>query len=252
MLSAASARTSTRSRERGLSIVELLVGVAVGLFLVAGAVTLFVSNLGNSRQMLLEARVNQDLRAAADLIARDLRRAAYWGNSLAGTVASGSGSTTTPNPYRAITTTGSSVEYNLSRDAAGADNNTLDNNEQFGFQRAVQSGMGVVQMKLGADNWQTVTDPQTIDVTALAVTPTVTAVDIRDSCSRTCCTAADVAAGTAGCAAVTLSSGTCPVITVRQYLLVVTANATGIPQVSRTLRTRVRARNDEYAGVCPS
>ena len=65
-------------RQRGLSIVELLIASALRLFLVGGAITLFIGNLTNSRQMLLDARINQDLRAAADLIARDLRRAGYW------------------------------------------------------------------------------------------------------------------------------------------------------------------------------
>lgn len=243
--------TSKRLSQRGLSIVELLVGAAVGLFLVAGAVTLFVTNLGNSRQLLLEARVNQDLRAAADLITRDLRRAAYWGNALSGTVTTGAGSATTPNPYRTITSGAGIVEYSFSRDAAGAEDNTLENDEQFGFQRVVQGGVGVVQLKLGAGNWQTVTDPQTINVTALNLTAAETAVDVRDACARACCSDADVAAGT--CAVANIAAGaTCPALRVRQYLLVLQANATGSPLVTRTLQTRVRPRNDEYSGVCPA
>lgn len=250
MLSTSLERPGRSRSQVGLSIVELLVGVAVGLFLVAGAVTLFVSNLGNSRQLLLEARVNQDLRAAADLITRDLRRAAYWGNALSGTVASGSTSTTTPNPYRAISFGTGLVEYAFSRDAAGAEDNTLENDEQFGFRRTVQGGVGVIQLKLGADNWQTITDPQTIDVTDMNVTPTETTVDVRDACARACCSDADVAAGT--CAVATIAAGaTCPSIRVRQYQLVLTANATGNAAVARTLQTRVRPRNDEYNGVCP-
>ena len=67
--------------QRGLSIVELLIGLAIGLFIVGGAIKLFVDNLTNNRRLLLETRVNQDLRAAADLIARDLRRAGYWRNA---------------------------------------------------------------------------------------------------------------------------------------------------------------------------
>ena len=72
-----SLRATRVAGQRGLSIVELMVGIAVGMFLVAGAVTMFVGNLTSSRQLLVEARVNQDLRATVDLISRDLRRAGY-------------------------------------------------------------------------------------------------------------------------------------------------------------------------------
>jgi prepilin peptidase dependent protein B len=62
----------------GLSIIELMVGVAIGMFIIGGAIKLFVDMFGNNRRLLIEARVNQDLRAAADIIARDVRRAGYW------------------------------------------------------------------------------------------------------------------------------------------------------------------------------
>jgi prepilin peptidase dependent protein B len=241
--------STTVRRQRGLSIVELLVGVALGLFLVAGAVTMFVTNLGSSRQLLSEARVNQDLRAAADLITRDLRRAGYWENSLTGTVATGAGSTTVANQYRTITTGSEIVEYTFARDT----NDTVETNENFGFRRQVVNGVGVIQMKLGATNWtnpQTVTDPQTMDVTAMTVAPNVVDVSARDACAITCCSDADVTAGT--CATRNIAAGaSCPIVRVRQYTLTIAATAIGNNRVTRTLQTRLRPRNDELAGVCP-
>ena len=38
--------------QRGLSIIELMVGVAVGLFVAGGAAKLFVDNLSNNRRVL--------------------------------------------------------------------------------------------------------------------------------------------------------------------------------------------------------
>jgi type IV pilus assembly protein PilW len=252
MLKHSVGRTPRAQRQRGLSIVELLVGVAVGLFLVAGATTLFVTNLGNSRQLLLEARINQDLRATTDLITRDLRRAGYWNNALCGTVVAGTTAScpVVTNPYRAITPGTGIVEYGLSQENEAAEDNNLGNNEQFGYQRVVQNGVGVVQMKLGAGNWQTVTDPTAMDVTAFTVTPTETNVDVRTACAVACCSDADVTAGT--CATRNIAAGaSCPTIRVRQYAVALTANAIGNARVTRTLQTRVRPRNDEYAGVCP-
>jgi prepilin peptidase dependent protein B len=236
----------SRRPMHGMSMVELLVGVALGLFVVAGVAALFVSHLTSGRTLLLEARVNQDLRAAADLVARDLRRAGYWGNALQGTVATGVA--TTPNPYRAVTdnTGANRIEYNFSRDVA--ENNTLDNNEQFGF----WLDEGAVKFKTnGTPTWQFVTDPNIVTVTAFTITPTESLIDARESCERTCCSDADVVAGT--CATANISAGqSCPTVTLRQYRIRLSGNATSDARVARSLETRARVRNEEFNGVCPT
>lgn len=252
MLMTFARRPRLAAAQRGLSIVELMIGIALGLFLVAGAVTLFVSHLGNSRRMLQEARVNQDLRAAADLISRDLRRAGYWENAMAGTVITAPATTATANPYRIVTDNAgaSTIEYNFSRDV-GADNNAVDNNECFGFRL---SG-GVIEMKTACTpTWQALTDSGTITVSALTLTPSETPIDARDSCARACCSDADVAAGVpATCVVANITAGArCPEVNVRRYQLSLTANATTDATVRRTLQTSVRVRNDEMSGICPT
>lgn len=83
---------------RGLSLVELMVGIAVGLMVVAGASFVAVNQIGDNRRLTLETQVQQDLRAAADLIVRDLRRTGYWGNSQQG-LWQGSNPAAASNPY---------------------------------------------------------------------------------------------------------------------------------------------------------
>jgi prepilin peptidase dependent protein B len=241
MLSSHSARRAIR---RGLSIIEMMVGIVVGLFLVAGATTVFVTHLGNSRQMLVEARVNQDLRAAADLMSRDLRRAGYWENAVSGTIAAGAAAAPASNPYATITPTGSSqIEYLFARNA----DNTPDNNEAFGFRRGVDAttGRGVIQMKTdNTPTWQTVTDPTVIDVGAsgVAITTTTTVVQVGGACAKACPPPAG-------------ATWTCPnppTLTLRQYDITLTATAVADPRVIRSLQTRARVRNDQPAGVCPA
>jgi prepilin peptidase dependent protein B len=233
-----------RIRPRGLSIVEMMVGIVVGLFLVAGATTVFVTHLGNSRQMLVEARVNQDLRAAADLMSRDLRRAGYWENAVSGTIAAGASGVTVLNPYIAITPTGTSqIEYLFARNA----DNTPDNNEAFGFRRFVDvaTGRGVIQMKTdNTPTWQTVTDPAVIDVGASGVniTTTTTVVQVGGACAKAC--PPPVGA--------TWACPNPPTLTLRQYDITLTAAAVADARVIRTLQTRARVRNDQPAGVCPA
>ena len=66
------------ARDRGVSMVEMMVGVAIALVVVAGGLALLANFTGENRRLLLETRLNQDLRAAMDVVVRDLRRAGYW------------------------------------------------------------------------------------------------------------------------------------------------------------------------------
>jgi prepilin peptidase dependent protein B len=240
--------TLSRCRGRGLSMVELMVGIAVGLFVVAGGIALFVSHLGGSRNMLLEARLNQDLRAAADLVARDIRRAGYWGDALSGTFASGSLSTTPVNPYRQVAASQatSTIEYQYSRDTT--ENGTVDNNEQFGF----KLNGATLQFKTnGAPTWQSVTDPNIVVVTSFAIAASDVPVDVRDACARSCCSTTDVTAGT--CATANIASGQeCPRINVRTYQIRIDGQAAADSRIKRRLETRARVRNDRFSGVCPA
>lgn len=235
-------RLKSRRSSRGMSIIELLIGVAIGLFILAGASTMFVGNVTNSRRLLLEARLNQDLRATMDLVTRDLRRGGYWGNSLSSTLATGSASTTVANPYSAVTRTGSTqIDYTYSRDADDATDelkNALDTDtEQFGFK--LNTDTQAIQMYLG-DSWQTLTNTDILKIPAdgFAITPTETSIDIRTSCSKTCTD--------------TLLAPTCPRIQVRTYNIVLKGISKTDATVSRTLRSQVRVRNDAILGSCPA
>ena len=66
---------------RGISIVELMVGITISLFILAGASLVLTTQLDSNRRLLLEAQVQQDLRTTADMISRDVRRAGYWGKA---------------------------------------------------------------------------------------------------------------------------------------------------------------------------
>ena len=213
----------------------MLVGLTIGLFVIAGALSMFVSNIINSRRTLVEARLNQDLQSAADLISRELRRAGYWGNAINGTIAVGTGTATVPNPYGAIVSNPSSIGYSYSKTSDGKvdENDTLDANEQFGFRLSVD---GVVQMQTAANNWQDLTDKNVMKVTALSINDSgTTAIPMGSVCS----------------AAVLPSTPNFPYIVLRQYVLTITAQAARDAGVTRWLRTRVKARNDLFVGACP-
>ena len=239
---------SKRSEQRGLSIVELMVGVAVGLFIVGGATKLFVDYLVSNKRLLLETRVNQELRAAADLVARDVRRAGYWTNATAGLWSTG-GITPTPNPHAttagALSSTGTSVNYSYARNA----DNSLDANEYAGFRQRLDSGINVLEMQLGQNVWQALTDPATVNVTAFNVTATAPTLvnDLSSYCSclkSLTCTMANIADPV-------FNPAGAPTLTIPSLSIVLTGRSVVDSSIERTLRETVRVRNAILTGACP-
>lgn len=64
---------------RGASLVELLVGSALGLVILGGLLRLYVDTVTGSSDGLRMAHLQQQLRAAMQVMRQDLRRAGYYG-----------------------------------------------------------------------------------------------------------------------------------------------------------------------------
>jgi prepilin peptidase dependent protein B len=232
MLSRPMSLNRRASAQRGMSLIEMMVGITLGLFLIGGAVTMFVTNLASSRVLLLEARINQDLRAAADLITRDLRRSGYWGNAISGTIVGSTATAATSNPYTSIACTNCSgtntgqITYNYTKDAT--EDNSLGGNEQFGF----RLDSGALQMQTSSGTWQTMTDSNIVTITALTITESSTGISVAGACTSTPTT-------------------NIPTVYVRRYDISITGQAVSDSSITRTLQTSVRVRNDSITGACP-
>jgi type IV pilus assembly protein PilW len=213
-----------RSGCRGLSLVELMVGLVLALLVAAAAGALFAAGLRDDRRLLLEARVDQDLRGAAGLIAREIRRAGYWAHAASAGLWSPAGGHALPNPYDAVSSPAASpdtIELRYSQDTV--ENDVVDSNEQRGFRLR----SGAISVQLGAGNWQTLTDADTLLVTRL-----------------------DIASGVQE-AAMDLATPACaPRAQVRSAEIVIAGRATADPAVQRTVRTTVRMRNDRLLPAC--
>ena len=224
-------------RQRGLSIVELMVGVAVGLFVVAAASMLVATQLSDNRRLTLETQVQQDLRATADIITRELRRSGHWAKARDSV-----GQPANLNPYRAVEKAAGSpfadgntsstvlLSYSRSGDEA-AENNVLNANEELGFTLV----NGVIRTQLGNGGWQDLTDSATLNVTRFELTMNEQPIALE--CTKPC------AGGGTACY---------PQLVVRDITLAITGQATHDSSVQRSLRSNVRLRNDLVsAGACP-
>lgn len=228
----------------GLSLVEILVAIALGLMLVSAVATLLVSHIGEHRRMLAEVRLMQDLRAAADLVTRDLRRAGYWGRA---EQAVAEGTPPPPNPYSGVwpdaqagATT--ALGYSYSRD--DTEDGLASSNERFGFR--LNARTHVLEMRLGGaginpdagDSWQPLTDPNALLVTQFAVTNTQHSINLLEHCPSPAC-----ASGSTSCP---------PRLHVSMLAVEIGATDPRDRSLTRVLRTQVRTRNDVLSGACPS
>jgi Tfp pilus assembly protein PilW len=64
-----------RARAGGFSLVELMVALVVGLFVVGAVLALVLAIMKSNRQTLQSTRLNQELRATMGVVINDLRRA---------------------------------------------------------------------------------------------------------------------------------------------------------------------------------
>ena len=221
----------SRRLSTGFSIVELLVGTAVGLVVVAAGTTVVTHHARESRALTIETRLTQDLRTAADIVARDLRRAGYWGGAASG-VRGDDGGVVPANPYAAVTpdaAASDAVRLAFSRDAS--ENDSLDGNERFGFRLR----NGAIELQLGDGNWQALTDPATLTVTAFEVEPRTEEKSLEHFCDQPC------AAGSTTCP---------PRQQVRSFAVAIEAQAVADPGVRRSVRAGARLRNGSVVGSC--
>ncbi|MGL6039619.1 MAG: PilW family protein, partial [Deefgea sp.] len=65
---------------QGFTLIEVLVAMTLGLIIIGGAFSYFLSTLKTSKVMLSQSKLQQEIRASADLMQRDLRRAGYKPN----------------------------------------------------------------------------------------------------------------------------------------------------------------------------
>jgi prepilin-type N-terminal cleavage/methylation domain-containing protein len=222
-------KPTPRSRQHGLSLVEMMVGLAVGLLVVAGATMVVTSQLGDNRRLLLETQLQQDLRASSDIITRDLRRAGGWADTASLGLWSPSAAATS-NPYSAATpasgVTASQVDYAYFR-APGAPT-------VYGF----RLNNGVLQSLLGG-TWQDLTDARVMTVTTFNIAAREGPPQ-QTPCPKLC---PGLPAPATAC---------WPAVSVRDFVVDITAQSVADPAVQRSLSTTVRVRNDLVTGACPA
>lgn len=238
-------------KQSGYSLIEIMIALLIGLIIVAAIITLYANTIRGSSDTLRSARLNHDLESAMSLMVNDIRRAGYWGGAIAG-------SDSRDNPFTIDTA-------NIQIPAAGcilytydADGDeAVDSNEYYGFKL---EGTNIRMRKSGAttaadgcsssdpNEWETMnidsgnSRSEKVEIDSLTF-------DFDDAGAPSKCknvtTEASPNFENKSCAitALVLNPGD-TVVETRQVTITLSGHMTGEADVSKTLTSSVKVRND--------
>ncbi len=98
----------TPASQRGVTLIELMVGLIAGLLVSGAALSFVVASLRTNSETISATRLNQELRGVLDVVARDLRRARYTADPIANI---GRGEANIVAPYDEVNITGSCLRF---------------------------------------------------------------------------------------------------------------------------------------------
>lgn len=166
-------------KQKGFSLVELMVGIAISLIVLAGVGSFYVNTLiANSSKMTVQ-RADQTLRGLMDYMVSEVRRANYGeiGTTLAGSFSPATGTSNT-----CVTFSHSTAVNTV--DNSGVITTSTDNETFYGFALANNAiyvskvnktvpntiiPISCASFSATALNWTIATDPNTLAVTNFTV-----------------------------------------------------------------------------------
>jgi prepilin peptidase dependent protein B len=188
------------TRQTGVTLIELMIGVVVGLIVLAGVLSVFVATIKSSSDTLKSSRLNQEIRAAMSLISSDIRRAGFWGVAVAGSCNPFNNTDATqPAPcdtYSGITVqsyggeAGACILFSYDLDANGA----IEPNEYMGYRfdsanseidvktsgnHATNPGLTTDDSTCARGSWEALTDSSAITISQTGTTPVFSLTDAQ-------------------------------------------------------------------------
>lgn len=214
---------SAAHTHRGFSLIELMIGITVGMFILLGASSIMVGQMGDHRRLALETRTEQDVRVVAEVLTRELQLAGMWNSPMSGVWSEANPVLqANPNAEILVAEDGSWVRYRrwLRNDINQAEGFKLEDEVLYRLNSA------------GA--WQPLTDPETLKITRFHVQLVETKRRLEAACQLDCEDKEDCP----------------PSASVREFLINFQAHAAHDERVRRNFDLRIRVRSDIVTGAC--
>jgi type IV pilus assembly protein PilW len=219
-----------------------MVGISVGMFVVAAAATLVSAQLVDNRRLLVELQLQQDLRTTTDIITRDIRRIGATGatsltdaDNLVWNSANGSNIDTNFGLIYLIHSdeNSSEIQFNSPRQ--------MGQIGPYGYKLELSPSEGIIKSQLpaaGSGVWQALTDSDTMKVTNFELTARDEP-PVKMICPKFCKNIdGTLPADPTFC---------WPTITVRSIAIEIEGQAKSDPSIVRRLRSMAHLRNDLVA-----
>lgn len=166
--------------QTGLSLIEIMISLTIGLILLAAILSLYGVVVNSSTATLRSVRLNHDMEAIMNLMINEIRRAGYWGNatvnanSLENPFTSGKADINIPNTGCILYSYDGGTSTNES-------NGNIENNEYFGFKLGNNNA---IMMRLSITDpaasdscdhgrWESFTNENEITITNLSFTSSI-------------------------------------------------------------------------------
>lgn len=207
-------------------MVEMLVSLVVNVIVLFALISIFSSNLSNMTSSTNIDALSQQLEVAMQIMADNIRRAGYWSNA-----SSNLGAGSNNNPFMAAATDisvtgGNCILFTYDSNSTGSlpSITSASDDDRYGYRLVNQTLQtrpygATFACNAAASNWENVTNPTIVQITALSFT---------------------------------LNSSTVPVGAVSNTMLVrsvdisITGQLTSNNAVTKTLTQHVRIMNDKF------
>ena len=170
------------NRNRGFTLIELMVALVLGLVVIGGVMGVFISTYQANAQNIKSVRLNEEMRAVMSMMTRDIRRAGGRGFDWTATIDwyvtndfAATGGNWVVSRYSNSYPNYSCVLFAYDRDG----NNDLDDTDRFGYR--LKDGRVEYRDGSGDDcqgsGWTGLSDERTVRVLGLSFTATITPPD---------------------------------------------------------------------------
>jgi len=243
--------------QNGFTLVELMVGLAIGLLITAGVLGFYINSMKAHRETLEISMLNQEVNSMLHLIDHDIRRAGFWAGVPGTDDMSTNPFMTSPNDLLIGAKTGEAADscviysYDLNKDkqigvgsaATAAPFNAppydLANIEQFGFRLVgnnvqIRTGLampGETTFDCDSGAWTNLSDKNT-EITNLKFTLNTHYLDV--SAGATCLPNVNCC----------LSGNACQLI--RDVSVDISGRLLHDPNIVKSVSAATRIRNDKY------
>ena len=212
-----------KSQQTGITFIELVISLAIALFVISGIIALFTTSVIHNRKTIEFAHLNKVLIMALNTLSKDIHRAGYWGQA----------DTSNSNPFMVTGSTDITINaanncilftYDTDNNGSLPSISSSIDDERYGYRlqsSAIQSRPAGADFSCAAPStaWTDLTNPNTITITQFTIALNSGTVDI---------------------------DGTGPTLTVRSVTVTISAELTTDPSLSTTLSKEIKVYNDKY------